>query len=530
MDNFIDIIKRGNVGFFFGAGMSRPAGIPVVTNIIENVIRGIGMEDHIDAIRRLDFPFEAYMEILGQYTSIDTLLTLFKDGMPTGFHWLLRHLIENGYVRNVMTTNFDLLLEKTKITGLTISYSEHQFSTLGAHSPNYIKIHGCADNPSSIRTSIDSIVKRNLKSQRKKAIEYFFKDAGLSTIFVMGYSCSDKMDLTPLIRNIKGSSTKIIFINHLMPMSQPRPLDKHGPFEFFDMEVVNCNTDEVINSLCNRFDVYIPEAGSRPQVALDRYFNFKNLQAGTGQLIISHFYFRNSKFAEAKQLLESIVQDKRYSDTVRCDSYVLLLEVYHLGIENENLTFSDTDVQDLYGNLEEMTNYAVQTYKENEQSKCLNNKLGQLYNHRGHFLTSLQMYDCALKSYRMANYYFSLAKNHYRQYQIRNNYGNVYFNRYKNSQLEYAPESVYKSINKLWISCRNYYRNTGYLLEQAINKQNMGELLLKFRPSYKKRIRRYIIQALELYTYLNDSLGISECSDLIKESQNNIDKESRMHI
>lgn len=511
----VNLIKNGNVGFFYGAGMSFNAGIPTVSVIIEKILHSFQMDEHIESIKQLKFPFEAYMEILRTHMSIDEMLDIFNSGNPTKFHQLLKHLNQHGYVKNIMTTNFDLLLEKSGIMGLEISINESQFSRIHNRTSNYIKIHGCVSNKESIRTTIDSIAKRELKDKRKTAVEKFFRDWHLSTIFIMGYSCSDKMDITPFLRSIHDSSTRIVFIQHQSNPRESIPEIPYFPFEFFNCNLYVGNTTELVDILCQHFNV--PYIDGYDKIDIDKYFLFNNPSMELRQLVVAYFYFRNCEYNQALFLLNKI-EENTYADLeVKCDAYVLRLEIHHRKGDYNERKLTDLDYE-TFEKLQSQTIEAEKVYHKifGNSTKYLN-KVGQLYNHWGHLLLSMNLYNDAIKSYRKAYRLFKDAGNDYRQNQIINNYGNVYLHRYNNSPSIYPANSVFNAIYKLWSKSMSYYDQTGYLLEQAISKQNMAELLYNFNPNQINKCRTLAIEAKNLYEYLNDNDGVTECDSLINK-------------
>ena len=133
------VIEEGNVGFFFGAGTSRNAGVPVVSTIVSKIVSSLALpEYYAKIILELKYPFEAFLEILSRYISIKDSLKVFNLGEPTEFHLLVKFLVEKGLVKQLMTTNFDLLIEKTKIPDLNVEYKENRFRQLAADKVNYI--------------------------------------------------------------------------------------------------------------------------------------------------------------------------------------------------------------------------------------------------------------------------------------------------------------------------------------------------------------------------------------------------------
>lgn len=527
MNELLDIIKQGNVGVFFGAGISFNANIPTVHHIVGKIMDSLEMNEHKEKILGLKFPFEVFMEILSQYTSIDALLDVFSLGEPTSVHYVLKYLVENGYVKNLMSTNFDLLVEKAGINGLdNILTDENKFSQYDFSKVNYIKIHGCVSDKKSIRATMNVIMKRRLKNQRRKAIEYFFKEAGLSAIFVMGYSCSDKMDITPFVKSINDSKTQIVFIQHGKEHDGDN-MEAHDLFSNFQRRIFKCNTDDFISLLCNEFNV--AKTKQRQNMELNKYFDFSSLNINERKLFVSKIYFKNSKFDDALYLLESSIRQIKQTNAdklVESDIYSFLFELYSNKIEdnkNYKIHYNQTVNYEKFEELNSYFLFSAEAYKSISDKKESNDKSGELYIHWGHLLLSLQKHDDALIAYETAKKYFQLTKNYFRLNQVKNNIGNVYFMRYKDGypNAAYSAESTFRETMKLWLSCRDYYNKSEYLSENAIIYSNIGELLVELKPNHKKRAEKYLLRAKDLYIYLNDKYGINECDNYLKKIQGN---------
>jgi hypothetical protein len=125
-------INKGAMALLIGSGVSRESGIPTGWEIMLDLIKHIGI---IQGVKEMDDPEEWYksvFEVLPDYSDILNKLTHspeerinllrkyfeptaeeFEEGMKTQSkaHNYIAQLIQNGYVRVVVTTNFDRLLE-----------------------------------------------------------------------------------------------------------------------------------------------------------------------------------------------------------------------------------------------------------------------------------------------------------------------------------------------------------------------------------------------------------------------------------
>ncbi len=142
------------------------------------------------------------------------LTSLFKTGQPNKFHTLVAKLVKSGYVKEVVTTNFDTKLQEAPIKegmhvgkGFEVLYDEEHSKKVAFEAvsiPFIIKIHGSVVSEKSIRTTLDLISKRSLREERKRILEHFFTQN--PNILIMGYSASDEFDINPVIIPIDSES------------------------------------------------------------------------------------------------------------------------------------------------------------------------------------------------------------------------------------------------------------------------------------------------------------------------------------
>ena len=129
------VIRQGNVGFFFGAGMSKHSGIPTARTIIDKIVMSLGFApEQAEKIRELEYPFEVFMELLSIYASpkkMRKMLKIFDLGDPTQFHWLTKKLVGEKFVTQLMTTNFDKLIERTNINNIIAELKKIRWCDLG---------------------------------------------------------------------------------------------------------------------------------------------------------------------------------------------------------------------------------------------------------------------------------------------------------------------------------------------------------------------------------------------------------------
>lgn len=515
-----EIIDQGSVGFFFGAGTSLHAGIPIVPVIIRKILASLDLPtEYSEKISQLRYPFEAFLELLSRYTSLNKMLGIFKKGYPTEFHWLVKELVEKGVVTQLMTTNFDLLIENTNVANLNVVYEEKQFNGLSNQSLNYIKVHGCADYPSSIRTVMGSIVQKKLKDKRKKAVDFFFSKANLKTIFVLGYSCSDKIDLTPFIKSIKDSNTKIVFIQHTPGDVAIRSIiPNDNPFSVFDNIYVQCDTDSFVRYLVGLYGISIPQMYE--EWNNDEYLNFSDLSIYRKCHFEAGVLFRNGDYEEALGLLRYAMgfEGKKieYAEIVS-----FMFEVYHNLQESRECSMDAILPEGIsFSSLESDMKTAMDINVQILDDKTRLNRIAGLYVHWGHLLLSFQKHDEAIIMYRKALDLLEKTSNRFRIYQCQNNIANVIFKRWNKGCSMQSDEEVYEECFKLWKGCLNYFRRSKFVFEYEISCYNLAELLFRFKKSRKSRIKGYLNKSYELAVYLNDQQGIEDSKKLLNSLNN----------
>lgn len=276
LDSILNSIQERKATFLLGAGISKsspsnlPLGRELTSHILKCLCRGtllkkfykdILMKENLLSTRLFAYPFEGFIEFFQRnYSILESLATIFKSekSRPNIFHILIAKLANEGYVQDVMTTNFDLLLEKAfkqenmkENVNFRVYFNETRFRDYSLHKakmPTLIKIHGSAHRVSSMRATLDVISGQRLIRKRTQAIRSFFEVPG-RTIIVLGYSAKDEFDINPAIRSVVPVS-RIFYVNH-------RPAEKKVenlsyPFESFAGQMISCDANEVVESIWHR--------------------------------------------------------------------------------------------------------------------------------------------------------------------------------------------------------------------------------------------------------------------------------------
>lgn len=251
-------IKRKETAIFCGAGISFNSGLPLVTNLTKYILNLFEIND-IDAekILQSNLPFEAFIQTLTDESSVDSILEIFSKGEPNTNHELIAELIKLGLVKTVFTTNFDTLIEKALnnidfIEGINyqVFSTEKEFESINWQNDviKIIKIHGSISNKKEMAITLDLVAKRTINQQKSKVITSFFSSSVNINILVLGYSCSDLFDISPIIESLEENKSKIMFLEHSFYNSKIRIDDINlktfkNPFQKYEGQRIYINTD-----------------------------------------------------------------------------------------------------------------------------------------------------------------------------------------------------------------------------------------------------------------------------------------------
>ena len=258
-------ISSKSLNLFLGAGISKkpPSNLPLAADFRACFFKELCTQERLaevfnNYLSKLDrIPFESFVtSIVSDSNFFDCFVKIFGFGAPNKNHELIARLILKGHLSNILTTNFDALLEQSVLSldekqDLRIVYNERQFRAINLNSnkvPLICKIHGGIQEPASIRTVLSLIAKSELIESRYKILDYFFRTSG-KDVLVLGYSCSDVFDINPFVENL-SSKIRVIVVEHHVSDFKIEKLRE--PFDHFSGNQIRCNTDVIIDYLWNR--------------------------------------------------------------------------------------------------------------------------------------------------------------------------------------------------------------------------------------------------------------------------------------
>lgn len=251
-------IKLKNASIFCGAGISFNSGLPIVTDLLKYILSILDVNNaDANKILQSNLPFEAFIQTLTDEVSVDNILEIFSKGEPNSNHQLIAGLIKLGLVKTVFTTNFDTLIEKSLykiglIEGIDyqVFSSENEFKNIDWQSDliKIIKIHGCISNKKEMAITLELVARKTIDQHKEKVISSFFCKSINPTVIILGYSCSDLFDISPLIESIEDNKSEILIFEHNFLENEIRIEDislkqQKNPFKSYEGLRIYLNTD-----------------------------------------------------------------------------------------------------------------------------------------------------------------------------------------------------------------------------------------------------------------------------------------------
>jgi tetratricopeptide (TPR) repeat protein len=248
---------------FCGAGISLPSGIPLVSDLKWEIARHIaGSESVIDAIGRSAMPFEEFMQILVDHTDCRSLFGVFEVGKPSVYHHFLAKLVREGYLRHIVTTNFDLHIEaalQSEGVAFDVLYTDAQLSEFDwtkADRATVLKLHGTIADRDNLGATMRRVAAAQMVRHRESCVQELFGRSYPWHVLVVGYSFSDQFDINPNIASIDKPQGRVTFIQHVLSSTQclSRSLVESGLSTLTGLngEFIECATESLVRLLWTR--------------------------------------------------------------------------------------------------------------------------------------------------------------------------------------------------------------------------------------------------------------------------------------
>lgn len=456
LENIIRKFSNEQIAIFCGAGISYNSGLPLANQLTKYILSKIGLLGKESAfVLNSNLPFEAFMETILNETHIDEILEIFEQGLPNTNHKLIAELAKQGIVQNIVTTNFDQLIEKAfEEAGLFSTNKVEIFSTeasfreidWNSNTIKLIKIHGCASNKVEIGISMESVANQTNSIFKRKIVKDFFSNKINSYVLFLGYSCSDSFDICPEIESLRSGYSKILFIDHtILPKEKIENIglkkDKNPFRHFMSGDRIIINTDHFVKSCWEELNKTIPVEVSKHtvlwEVLIDKWFDRASDENSLGfkHHISSRLFYNIGKFELAiREHKKGILVAEQLNDLQPLSSELanLGMTLNTLGRYSEareylekalviakqvnipQLEISQTEnLGNVYRNLKDfdgairLFKKAIELSEKYNEKRSLGTSLGNLalvYNHTGQFSHAISCVNRGLQiSYDLGN-------------------------------------------------------------------------------------------------------------------------------
>jgi tetratricopeptide (TPR) repeat protein len=303
-------IQTGSTVVFCGAGISLHSGIPLVGQLLPYVLDKLAVPPQavFDHNGELQVPFEALVAILMGGSRTERLLDIFgKEDPSEDFlkpnlnHIFLARLARAGHLQTIVTTNFDRLIERafeaeTLRLGkdYLVYHDDEGFSKIDWTDarPRLIKLHGSVEDRNGLAITFKMVERQGLSTPSVEVIREVFSSGKHSDVLMLGYSCSDRFDITPQILMCSADPKNVFCVEH---SSRPavEPISRKGnvnPFKLFEKGTrIFCHTDDLIRELwegvLHDYQQGFRQSESRWQQCADEWYAtvekpFQHLMAG----------------------------------------------------------------------------------------------------------------------------------------------------------------------------------------------------------------------------------------------------------
>lgn len=274
-NNWLQSLKKSrSLKILCGAGISLNSGIPLANQYLKYLFTSVGFNTQ-DADRIIDYnlPFEYWLELFSNSDTYNkySLLDIFSSGelLPSINHHFIATLIIKGIVNEVYTTNFDLLIEKAlhqhgfqKNKDYVVLCQEKDFVNIeDCKLPKLIKLHGSADNYSSIRIVLKEISQERNVEYRRNAVKKMVSGENEDCLLVLGYSFSDVFDIVPSLEELHELHCKIVIVEHTSQSETTvNELGKNWPRQSNGLYTglkIQGDTDKVVSEIINSYNLSI---------------------------------------------------------------------------------------------------------------------------------------------------------------------------------------------------------------------------------------------------------------------------------
>ena len=254
----IELIRKGDVVLFVGAGFSIKAGAPSgsdLCNLLYNALpENIQNEKSLKTEYTLQKLSETYLTHFGRVALVDLLKNAFDfESKDTSDQQLLAQI---PHFKHIITTNYDSLLEDAYGESCNLVVTNSNLSQIDSRKPTIYKVHGDFSHPNDIVIAQRDYKRMYSQKQENLIWDTIRAEFSRHNVLFIGYSISDQ-NIQMLIEYVKeqmGESAKQLFV--LTPDAEETALLQ---LKELGVEYIQGKAEDLFNQLIPELKSHIVE-------------------------------------------------------------------------------------------------------------------------------------------------------------------------------------------------------------------------------------------------------------------------------
>ena len=212
----IELIRKGDVVLFVGAGFSIKAGAPSGRNLCDTIYDALPSNIQEEKSLKTEYTLQKLSETYEIHNGREALVTLLKNAFEfekkdTSDQDLLACIPQ---FKHIITTNYDSLLEDAYSDKCNLVVTNSDLSKIDSRKPTIYKIHGDFSNPKNIIITKNDYNRLYTQQQENLIWDSIRVEFSRHNVLFIGYSISDP-NIQILIEYVKkqmGDSAKRLFV------------------------------------------------------------------------------------------------------------------------------------------------------------------------------------------------------------------------------------------------------------------------------------------------------------------------------
>jgi tetratricopeptide (TPR) repeat protein len=224
-----DRLRRAGLIVWCGAGISVASGLPVVRDFVAAILNHTDLAS--DERARIAeavpsrLPFERLMEVVLEgmdVTARREVLAVFGAGQPSRHHVFIARLAKRGMLKAIFTTNFDPHLEDAcaeegmeRGRDFEVCSNHAAFAALvwPPERPRIVKLHGTVEDPEKLAITVARVATPGSVQNVVAPVRWAFGKGTNAGVLALGYSFSDRFDLSPAIAGSGGAGNQKLIVD-----------------------------------------------------------------------------------------------------------------------------------------------------------------------------------------------------------------------------------------------------------------------------------------------------------------------------